>query len=444
MKKHFSGLLAWTVLLVKAATLVIPAYSTDMLLSAAAVLVVLGVVLFANQKQSFAAKLPWVVAGGVLICFELPCGPFNLDFALSMIESLLVLLNDLIVNAELILASLALILVQVFFRKKTQTGWILLRYALAMLVVLLARAQLFPNSDLYANVLILLTILCFARECNGSMHGKAAPSMLRWLMLLLFFLVVGVGGRSPSTARQINDLLSVGTDDWVITLVIAFVTGLLILLDDYQRSGKNMDKVYQSQNSGLAMLFWCLLVLVMKIWKAFYSTEVLFAVFPLTYIIGNSMFHEIENEIDDDAEAFSDIWAFLGIIQLMLAKSLNMGLLLSYILEAILLVAWLFWDKLFNLELSRLNITNGLGIGAIVIMVSSQLTSLRQVGESAGYLLGAVLGVAILGLLSRLEGSLGGSASRLYPGEFDSLWKTRTFLSGLLMLIAVVRVLFFL
>lgn len=444
MRKNFSGLLVWTILLVKASSIVIPAYSTAMLLSAAGVLVVLGIALFTNQAQAFGAKLPWVVVAGVLICYELPCGPFGMELLWNMLESLLELLVDLILNVEVSLSIFALILAQVFLRKKNEAGWILLRYALAMLVVLLTRAQIFPNSDIYANVLILLTMLCFARECNGSIHGKAAPSMLRWLMLFLLFLAMGIGGRSPTTAKQISDMLSLRTEDWLTTVVIAFVTGLLILLDDYLRSGKNMDKVYQSQNSGLAMLLWCLMALVMHTWQRFFSAEILIAVFPLTYIMGNSMFHEAENEIEDDRKAFTYIWLFLGITQLMLAKSLNIGLLLSYILVAVLLAVWLFWDKLFKLELSTLRATNGFAIAAIVILVSSKLTSLRQLGESAGYLLGAVLGIAIVGLLSRLEGSLSASASKLYPQEFEAVWNVRAFLTGILLLIAVIRVLFFL
>ncbi len=442
MKKYSSKIITMVLLTIAAAVIVFQNYHLSLLLTAVISLALLGGILFKNRIKALSAQLFWVVAVAVLIFFVLPFGYIEINDILAALGILAEAVGQIFEYAGGIVSLVALVVLQIFLRKKPNPILSVVSYVSAMMLLMIVRDALFPNSEIYSKLIIAVVAMCLARELNGYNDGVAAPSMLRCVLMVLFFLTIGNFGGLPIVAGRIEGLFQIGNANWFLIVLGGFLAGVLVLLDDYFRCDGRVKYIFKTNNTGLVMLIWCLMAIVMNIWNVFNNSVVLFIGVPLASAMANNMMASVKDEDRNWGGLFAGAWAFLVTMLMLLAKSINFGSLMQYILVAMLLAVWLFWEKTVNSPMKWDIIAQAMGVLAILMMASMHLTDVWQLQKAPMYLLGVILSCAIWCVVCCHTIRLDKNASELYANEFTKVKGLQLILAALLLLIAVGKVLF--
>lgn len=254
MRKHVSKYLVMAALIIKAATIVIPNFSVPLLLTALIPVIILGVVMFINRNKSFSSQLHWVAAVALTTFYVLPLGPVLPGNLEAMLTQLMNTVSEAASNPWFSIGLVALIVLQLLFRKKPNALLTIIRYAVALMVLLPVWITAFPYSNTRLILILTCTTLCMVKELNGCVAGESSPSMLRCILVVLFLVVIGRYGGRYDIYLQITDLLQMDGDKWLLATLMIFLTGCLVLLDDYYHYEKNISKMLQSHNAGWVML----------------------------------------------------------------------------------------------------------------------------------------------------------------------------------------------
>ncbi len=442
MKKYSSRIITMVLLTIAAAIIVIPNYHLSLLVTAGISLVLLGGILFAGRNKPLSSQLFWVAAVAVLIFFVLPFGYISVKDILSAIAVVAEALGQIFGYTAGIVSLVALVALRIILRKKPNPILTAAGYAAALMLLMTVRYIMFPDSEIYSKLIIAVVAMCLARELSGYNEGIAAPSMLRCVLMVLFFLLIGNFGGLPIVAKRIEVLFQTGNANWFVIVLGVFLAGVLVLLDDYFRSNGSAKHIFKTNNTGWVMLIWCLMAIVMNIWHMFNNTATLFIGVPLASAMANDMMDSVEDPDWSWGCQFAAAWGFLAAMLMLLAKSINVGSLMQYILIAMLLAAWLFWGKMVNSPMKWDILAQTMGVLAILMLESMHLTDVWQLQEAPMHLLGVVLSCAIWCVVCCHTIRLNKMASDLYENEFANVKWLQLILAALLLLIAVGKALF--
>lgn len=442
MKKALSRIILMLALVIKAATIVVPNYSTPLLLTAAVPLVLLGVILFIGRNGTLSAQLPWIAVVGTWIFFMLPMGPVSVDGILYVIGNQLDGISSMFEDEMVAICLLALIALQVFFRRKSNFLFVLARYVTALVVLSALRDTMYPYADTYRVLVPLIVVLCLTRELIGSTMETSIPSMLRCILTVLFFLIIGGAYSGDYIADKIDAFFLMDSANWLKTVLVVLCVGILVLVDDYQRCGSDQESIFAVRNVGWVMLIWCLFALIMVVFDDFRNLGMLFYGFPLCSVIAHSMISNLTSGKQNWALVFSMNWTFLGLMLLMITKTINRGVILSYLLILLLLVLGFNWRKLVVDEVNAMLLLQIGGIVAIVMMATMRLTDIMILRDIPGIVLSLVLCCVIWCLICGHITKLDKDHSKLATNEFDSLIGVWGCVVFLLLLVAVIKVLF--
>ena len=201
--------------------------------------------------------------------------------------------------------------------------------------------------------------------------------------------------------------------------------------------------MFRDHHTGLVLLIWCLLALIMNVCDVFYNKDILFMGIPLLASMVDGMLCAYDRKKNNQwGTRFAVMWVCMGIVALMLAKSLNMGLLLVYVLIAALVFVWLNWKKYVDGKFKISKIAQMTGIAAILVLMSAGMTSLEQLEAMPHMLLGVVVACIMWCILCRHTARLEARSSTVHPDEFEFTGHARTAVAVLLLILAVIRVLF--
>lgn len=443
MRKDFSRIMVVVALLIKAATVVIPNYSQEMLITALVPLVLLGIILYIGREKALVTQLPWIVAISSFIFFVLPLG----FYVISDVDQLTNILNRMLEGVVATdYSSVAVCVLAVFwllFRNKVKFLPIVIRYAALFIMLHTIRMEVFGHEDLYRNLINVIVTTGMVRDLGGYNQGIYISSIAKCLLLPLFLMLIGGIDRWYTVAMQIDALFRMDAENWLTTVLIVFGMGLLILYNEWQLAEKFNLNMFRDHHAGLLLLIWCLMALIMNVWKEFYNQDMLFMGIPLLVSMADGMLCAYDRKkYDQWGKKFAVLWVCMGIVVLMLAKSLNMGLLLVYVLIAALLFVWLNWKKYLNGKFRISKIAQIMGIAAILVLTSAGVTSLEQLEAMPQMLLGVVAACIMWYVLCRYTSKLEARSSAVHPDEFEFTGHARTAVAGLLLILAVVRVVF--
>lgn len=443
MRKDFSRIMVVAALLIKAATVVIPNYSHQLLIMALVPLVLLSIILYLGRERAITTQLPWIIAVSSFIFFVLPKGfgvLMNLDQLTDTLESVL---RGVLETEYSPILLVVLVASWLLFRNKALFLPILIRYAALYFLLHNIRVEVFSHAELYRNLINVILVTGLVRDLGGYNHGYYISSIARCALLSVFFLLIGRMGRWHGVPWEIEALFELDAENWLTTVLVVFGMGLLILYNEWQLVEKNNLNLFRDHHTGLILLIWCLLALIMNTMKVFYNKDILLIGFPLLSAMADGMMCAYDSKKTDQwASKFALIWACMGIVVLMLAKSLNMGLLLTYILIAALLFIWLFWKKFITGKFRIGKISAMVGIAAILVLIFAGMTSVEQLEAMPQMLLGALAACIMWYVLCRHTITLNANSSGAYPAEFELTGHVRTAVAGLLLVLTVIRVLF--
>lgn len=446
MRRYFSRIMVVVALMIKAATVVIPDYSLQMLITALIPLVLLSIVLFVGRQKNLTVQLPWIMAISAFVFFALPQGFEVITDMDRLAVALEHMMKGVFTTGHSIIAVCALVAFCLLFRKKALFLPILIRYVLLFVVLHSVRTEVFVYADLYRDLINVIVITGLVRDLGGYSQGVYISSIVRCVLLALFLMLIGHMGAWYTVGKQIDALFLMDAENWLKTLLIVFGMGLLIMYDEWHigESLKSLKlEIDADHYTGLLLLIWCLLALIMNVWKGFYNKDMLFVGIPVLVTMANGMMCAYGNGKKVQwGKKFTVIWTCMGIVCLMLAKSLNLGLMVFYVLVAELLFVWISWKKCIDGKFSTSTIAQIVGIGAILVLVSAGVTSVEQFEAMPQVLLGVVVACIMWCVLCRHAAKLEARSSAVHPDEFVFTGHTRTAAAGLLLVIAVIKVLF--
>lgn len=444
MNKYISKLIVMAVLLIEVLTVVITDFSTPILVMSAMVLGVLAIVLFKGADTPFSSRIPWVMGVGILVFYVLPCGPIELE-NLERIPDLLGGLVAKIVEIDSpgIWSFGILILLQLFLREKANGVWIFLRYLAALVFFITVRNTVFYTSETYYyNLVITIVCMCFVRELIASINGIINPSMLRCVLIIVFCLMIHfVFGYSISD--EIDKLFRMDSANWLRSTLLMMVLASLTLLDDYFRNTEQTEKIYRFSNCGWMMFFWCLLAVIMNVWTDFNHVMVLLAGYPVGCAVCSKLLVGFNNRKTESwSKVLFSCLTVVVLVLMMLAKSCNMHLLLRWTLIAMVILVLMSWQMILNGNIRRGILETGVGMSAIIMLVTMNLTSWEQFGENPGLIIGAALACAIWSMICSQQRKLEKQVSDIYPAEYELVSVMSKVISLSVLVIASMKVLF--
>lgn len=444
MKLYVSRILVMAALLVKALTLVIPDYSIPYLITAAVMLVLAAAVLFLGSGISFASRVPWIGAVSLLIFYVLPFGPLSLDF-LELIPQALGNLADRFLNREGpgLIAFGALIVLQLFFRRKANWVLVTVRYLAAWVFLSSLRDTVFYRSGVYySNLISVIVCVCFVRELIAAIQGTTKPSMLSCVLLVLFSLLV-----YQLFSFLISDVLHhfflMDSKNWLRTVLLVFACAVLALLEDYCRYAGQTSEIYRLHNAGWMMIFWCLLALIMHVWEDFSNIRILLLGYPVGCAVCSQLLAGFTKNMEDRWHtAFFGCMTAVVLVLMMLAKSFNLGLLLRWTLLAIVLLVLMSWKSIAGGKLRRGLAESGVGAAAILMLITMNMTDWSQFGDDPKRMLGAALAFVILSLICGNQHKLEQQASEIYRAEYKLAATVNRVLPLAVLAVASLKILF--
>lgn len=444
MKQYISRIIVLAVLLSKALTLLIPAYSTPYLITAAVMLVLAAAVLFLGSEIPFASRIPWIGAAGVLVFYVLPYGPITMAQLTGTLEFLRTLaLRFFSADGPGVLALGALIAMQLFFRRKANIVLIALRYLAALIFLFTLRDVLFYRSEVYYSNLILVTVcLCFVRELIACAQGTTKPSMLSCLLIVVFSLLIYM-----LFSYRVSDILHnfflMDSKNWLYTVLLVFAFAMLTLLEDYCCHSDRTSDIYRLHNAGWLMAFWCLLAVIMHTWKGFSNVNVLLLGYPLgCAVLGKLMDDYAQQNPDSWGKVFFGLLGAMVLVLMMLAKSFNLGLLLRWTLLIFVLLVLIAWKTILKDNARRGLMETGTGIAAVFMLVTMKMTAWGQFGEDLRLVLAMALACGLLAMICSHQRSLEKQASAVYRAEYRLAASLNKYLPLALLAIASLKILF--
>ena len=313
MRKDFSRIIVVAALLIKAATVVIPNYSLQLLIMALVPLALLSVVLYIGRDRAITTQLPWIIVVSGFIFFVLPLGFGVLQNYDQMLEALESVLEGVMETQYAPIALVVLVAFWLFFRNKVLFLPILVRYAALYFLLHSIRAEVFSGGELYRNLINVILVTGLVRDLGGYHHKLYTSSIGRCVLMTLFFLIIGRMGIWHGLPSKIEAVFELDAEHWLTTVLIVFGMGLLILYNEWQLTEQFNLNMFRDHHTGLTLLIWCLLAVTMNVMKAFYNREMLFVGFPLLTAMVDGMLCAYDAEKSDRwGTKFTALWVCMG------------------------------------------------------------------------------------------------------------------------------------
>ena len=426
MKKYMPKLIIMAALVAKAVVEIIPDYSQPMLLTAAIPLVILAFLLFKNVNASISFRIPWIAAVAVIIFYVLPLGPLSMDILSQLPRYLTILLEAVALSSGPgALALVILIPLQLFFRKRKNIIFIVLRYLLLWVVFDALRGEMFyMTKSYYAGIIALIVCCGFAREAMANLQDMRRPSFLRSLLLLIgAMLVYQIFGTRGS--YDLNNLFQLNQSSWYISMTVALILGILCLVDDYQCYGGD---VFTRCYSGWLLVLWGLLLALMRLFSGLFNQDILLIGYPLVCVMLSQWVTGYQNQsknsntklnLGNQSDFLFGSLFYMILFLMLLAKSINQGLLVQWVLMAVALVMTLNWKIILTGKLKRRLLDLFLGIVVMLLLVTTKMTDWVQFLADPALLISVVLCGVLWVLISGQVHRLAKNASPVFPEEFQ-------------------------
>ena len=440
MRKILPRALVVLILMIKAATVVIPDFSVELLAMAGIPLLALCFSLFYRKGVPLSYRLHWVGAVAAIVFFILPLGPLPDWGEPETLRMLLKGLGDTLGEPVCAVSLLAVLALSFFMRKRESVLFIIFRYLAAGLFLLGMCYEVFRYSEACMWLVGLIVVSSFSKEISAYAGGRRVYAMLRCFVTVFVFFLIGNYTGQSTVAKQIDMLFRMGGSNWIVPTLGVFIMALLVLMDDYENRG-GAESIFKSHNVGWTMLVWCLISIVMNKWNQFMHPAVLYLGVPLMGMVCNILMNEVGKK-HDLGLVFAGVWAYLGLSLLMFAKSVNMELLLRYVLLAALIFVCFRWKQILGSTLGSGAMARIMGVFAVVVLATMNLTELEALMDEPTFLLAVIVACVMWFVLCAYTDKLSAGRSEAYKEEFVPVDRTRLAVSCATLALAVFKVLF--
>ena len=439
MKKTTPRLILFLLLLIQAIAVVIPNLeNVPLLICVAAVLIALAILVFTGKNYSMAKYMIWYAAAGILLFFALPNGlPHRLNFGKVLSNAL----EGFFESADSPLFTLSfmiLIAVWVFFRKKLNTFWVILRYIAACALMVTYAQQLFGRNWNYETLFIPACVLCLVYELNSMLNANRCPRLLAYMIFCVFCVLVHLtfGG---NVMAQVIGFVTFGNNQWLFTVLAVLAAGLLLILENWNSDGK----VPVDNELGHALVCWCLVAVAMQLWDAVRNATVLFILFPFVFHFYCIFLQAYRAHSKNRGKRiFIRSWIFILLGMFALSKSLNYAPFTAATIFVLLVAGYLCWRAANKRQNNPQILTGFFGIAALLLMASLTIRSFDELQQNASAVF-TLLAASLLWLYTCGEArKINAKASEAYPAEFKCILSMQRYGAVSILLIAVARVIF--
>lgn len=442
MMKKISKLIVLALLLIYGAIQLITNFSTTPLWLACGILAVLALLLLTNDRP-ISTQINWIVTAMFLMMFLLPLSQLDetqLELALTRMELMWELFwcNDVAKIALPVFLAL-----QLFFRSKPNAIAVIARYTAAYIALRTLSATIFLDGT-YSELIAVAVMCSMNTELIASKNGRSRPAMLVCVVPVVIALALHflLGSAASST---IHAFFRMDSATWIYTTILVAMAAALILVDVYLHVENDPAHIFTEYGLGWSLLFWCLLSVIMNVWPATKDVSVLIFWFPLAYQCCYTFVKVRDTHCSRSwGEWFAICWSVTTGVLLLIGKSLHLPVLFSEALLIVLVAGSLLWYLAHKGKISRSLVGNFLGVAAVILFVSTRLTSLEQILEEPVTAIVAVIMCVLWCLCSHQIRKLDRQSSATFLEEFRYTMMLQQILPALAVVIVAVKVLFFL
>ena len=422
MNKKLLRSIPVVLLLINAASMVLPTMDTTQIVIAAAILGGLCYFVFTKPEESFTRKIYWYALAAMLLGVLVP-GSQYMGYRYNNISSITDALGDFFklnttdADTAVMLISFGFLVVSQIWMKPQRFTWglIIARYAALYIgTFTVAEYYLFVNPMAYRPVLMTVVSVSAASELFNVMMGQPKPATLRCFLFMLVYLML-----SRMYYYAPYQLYGYMLENWITALVVLALAGLVVA-DNYGTYIRKSDQMAAYNSVAWAMIAWVAYWTLTIAFPVLHNISVMCLCFPMAFslavLCGNKL----------TGMRWSTGFAIAGgamfAVLLALART-QMATVAAYALLVLVFGAGMCVSISGTKALSEGVRNTLLGIAGVVLLTAQRISllSMPEVGTVALKLFAAIALCALWGGLCNRAETLQMKASSAYREEFQSL-----------------------